>query len=63
MVDTLDGKIKLKVKPETQNGAKARLKEKGFPIYKQDGKFGDLFHYISYLNTTKFKSEADRTFH
>lgn len=43
MVDTLDGKIKLKVKPETQNGAKARLKEKGFPIYKQDGKFGDLF--------------------
>jgi curved DNA-binding protein len=43
MVDTLDGKIKLKVKPETQNGTRARLKEKGFPIYKQDGKFGDLF--------------------
>jgi curved DNA-binding protein len=43
MVETLDGKIKLKVKPETQNGTKARLKGKGFPVYKQDGHFGDLF--------------------
>ncbi len=43
MVDTLDGKIKLKVKPETQNGTKSRLKGKGFPVYKKDGTFGDLF--------------------
>ena len=43
MVDTLDGKIKLKVKPETQNGTKSRLKGKGFPVYKQEGHFGDLF--------------------
>lgn len=43
MVDTLNGKIKLKVKPETQNGTKARLKGKGFPVYKQEGSFGDLF--------------------
>jgi curved DNA-binding protein len=43
MVDTLDGKIKLKVKPETQNGMKARLKGKGFPVYKHEGSFGDLF--------------------
>jgi curved DNA-binding protein len=42
-VDTLGGKIKLKVKPETQNGTKERLKGKGFPVYKQDGIFGDLF--------------------
>jgi curved DNA-binding protein len=42
-VDTLEGKIKLKVKPETQNGEKSRLKGKGFPVYKQDGEFGDLF--------------------
>ncbi|HXB28205.1 MAG TPA: DnaJ C-terminal domain-containing protein, partial [Puia sp.] len=41
--DTLDGKIKLKVKPETQNGMKARLKGKGFPVYKHEGSFGDLF--------------------
>jgi curved DNA-binding protein len=43
MVDTLDGKIKLKVKPETQNGTKERLKGKGFPVYKKEGVFGDLF--------------------
>jgi curved DNA-binding protein len=43
MVDTLDGTIKLKVKPETQNGTKARLKGKGFPVYKKEGSFGDLF--------------------
>lgn len=43
MVNTLDGKVKLKVKPETQNGTKVRLKGKGFPIYKKEGNFGDLF--------------------
>ncbi|MEO7529960.1 MAG: J domain-containing protein [Sediminibacterium sp.] len=42
-IDTMDGKIKLKVKPETQNGNKTRVKGKGFPVYKKDGEFGDLF--------------------
>ena len=37
-VDTLNGKVKLKVKPETQNGTKVRLKGKGFPVYKEEGK-------------------------
>jgi curved DNA-binding protein len=46
MIDTLDGKVKLKVKPGTQCGTKVRLKGKGFPVYKQEGKFGDL--YITY---------------
>ena len=41
-VDTLSGKVKLKVKPETQNGAKTKLKGKGFPLYKREGEFGDL---------------------
>lgn len=41
-IDTLDGKVKLKVKPETQNGSKIKLKGKGFPVYKSDGLFGDL---------------------
>lgn len=45
-IDTLSGKIKLKVKPETQNGTKTRLKEKGFPVYKKENEFGDL--YITY---------------
>lgn len=42
VVDTLDGKVKLKVKPETQNGTKVRLKGKGFPVYKKEGQYGDL---------------------
>jgi curved DNA-binding protein len=42
-IDTLGGKIKLKVAPETQNGTKVRVKGKGFPVYKKDGEFGDLF--------------------
>lgn len=42
-IDTFDGKAKLKVKPETQNGTILKLANKGFPVYKQEGKFGDLF--------------------
>jgi curved DNA-binding protein len=45
-IDTLNGKVKLKVKPETQNGSKVKLKDKGFPVYKDEGQFGDL--YITY---------------
>ena len=46
IVDTLTGKINVKIKPETQNGSKIRLKGKGFPIYKKDGEFGDLYAEI-----------------
>jgi curved DNA-binding protein len=43
-IDTLDNKkLKLKVNPETQNGSKIRLKGKGFPVYKSEGAFGDLY--------------------
>ena len=42
IIDTLDGKVKLKVNPETQNGSKIKLKGKGFPLYKKEGEFGDL---------------------
>ena len=42
ILDTLNGKVKLKVKPETQNGSKVKLKGKGFPLYKNEGQFGDL---------------------
>ncbi|QDK77339.1 J domain-containing protein [Spirosoma sp. KCTC 42546] len=43
IVETMDGKVKLTVKPETQSGTKVRLKGKGFPVYKQEGSFGDLY--------------------
>ncbi len=45
-IDTLNGRVKLKVMPETQNGSKIKLKGKGFPVYKNEGHFGDL--YVTY---------------
>ena len=42
-VETFDGKAKLKVKPETESGTTIKLKGKGFPVYKKEGQFGDLF--------------------
>jgi curved DNA-binding protein len=41
-VDTFDGKVKLKIKPETQNEAKVKLTGKGFPVYKKEGEYGDM---------------------
>ena len=45
-VATFDGKAKLTIPPGTQNGTKVKLKGKGFPVYKKEGAFGDL--YISF---------------
>lgn len=45
-IDTMHGKLKLKVKPETQNGTKIRVKGKGMPVYKSVTEFGDL--YVTY---------------
>jgi curved DNA-binding protein len=64
VVETMDGKVKLTVKPETQSGTKVRLKGKGFPVYKQDGTFGDL--YITWqvklpTNLTEEQKELFRT--
>lgn len=42
-ISTLSGMIKLKVNPETQNGTRLRLRGKGFPVYKKEGSFGDLY--------------------
>ncbi len=60
MIDSLDGKIKLKVNPGTQNDTRARLKGKGFPLYKQSGHFGDLFviyHILIPKNLTARQNE------
>lgn len=56
MIDTLDGKVKMKIPAGTQPGAKARLKGKGFPVYKKEGHFGDLF--VTY-NVTIPKNLSD----
>jgi curved DNA-binding protein len=60
LVDTFDGQVKLKINHETQNGIKVKLKGKGFPIYKRENEFGDL--YITYqikLPTTLTPKEKE----
>jgi curved DNA-binding protein len=42
VVDTFDNKVKLSITPETKNDTKVKLKGKGFPVYKNEGTFGDL---------------------
>jgi curved DNA-binding protein len=42
LVETIEGKVKLKVAPETKPGTKVKLKGKGFPVYKHEGEFGDM---------------------
>ena len=42
IVDTMDGKVKVNVKPGTQNGTKIKLRSKGMPVYKKENEYGDL---------------------
>lgn len=42
VVPTMDGQVKLKIKPETKNNAKFRVAGKGMPEYKREDSFGDL---------------------
>ena len=43
IIETLSGPIKVAIRAETQNGSRIRLKGKGFPVYKKENVFGDLF--------------------
>ncbi len=43
LIETFTGKVKLKVAPGTQSDTKIKLKGKGFPIYKKDNQYGDLY--------------------
>ncbi len=61
-IDTFDGKVKLKVNPETQNGTKVKLKEKGFPIYKKEGDYGDLYVTYQIVIPTKLSQKEKELF-
>lgn len=41
-IPTLDGSIRLQIRPETRSGSKLRLRGKGYPVYKHECK-GDLY--------------------
>lgn len=61
-VNTLDGKVKLKINPGTQNGTKVRLKNKGFPVYKKEGHFGNLFVTYTVKVPTDLNEEQRKLF-
>lgn len=61
-IDTFNGKAKLKIKPETQNGATVKLKGKGFPVYKKERHFGDLFITYSVKTPTNLSAKEKELF-
>ncbi len=46
IIETLSGKLKIKIEAGTQNGKTIRLKEKGMPVYEKTGTFGDFYVLI-----------------
>jgi curved DNA-binding protein len=62
MIDTFTGKVKLKIKPETQNGTLVKLKGKGFPKYKKEGEYGDLLVTYELTLPTKLTAEEKALF-
>ncbi len=62
ILDTLSGQVKLKVKPETQNGSRVKLKGKGFPVYKNEGQFGDLFITYNIIVPTNLTEKQKELF-
>ncbi|WP_047547932.1 DnaJ C-terminal domain-containing protein [Psychroserpens sp. Hel_I_66] len=61
-VNTFDGKVKLNIKPLTQSGSQVKLKGKGFPIYKKDRAFGDLFITYNVKLPTKLSDKEKELF-
>jgi len=61
-IDTFNGKVKLKIKPETQNNSKVKLKGKGFPVYKKENQYGDLIITYNLKIPTKLTEEEKKIF-
>ena len=55
-LDTPDGRVRFAVKPETQNGTRIRLKGKGVPHYKREGR-GDLYAVVDIVLPSELTEE------
>lgn len=62
IINTWNGKAKVKIKAGTQNGTKIRLKDKGFPVYKEEGRFGDFYAEIQVKIPTDLNDEQRKLF-
>ncbi|WP_069130532.1 DnaJ C-terminal domain-containing protein [Rhodohalobacter halophilus] len=61
-VQTLDGKVKLNIPPETQNGSMFRLAGRGLPEFNNPGKRGNYFIKISLRIPEKLSSEEKKLY-
>lgn len=61
-LNTFDGKVKIKVPEETQTGTKVKLKGKGFPVYKRENQFGDLYITYNVKTPTKLSQKEKELF-
>ena len=61
-IDTFNGKVKLKIAAETEQGTKVKLKGKGFPVYKKEGAFGDLIITYTIKMPTKLNEKEKELF-
>ena len=61
-VNTFNGKVKVKVPAETQTGTKVKLKGKGFPVYKKENQFGDLYITYNVKTPTKLSQKEKELF-
>lgn len=62
VVDTFDGKVKLKIAEGTHSTTKVKLKGKGFPVYKKENEFGDLYITYRIKTPTKLTSKERELF-
>jgi len=56
-VETLGDPVKIKLKPETANSSRVRLRGKGFPVYREKDKFGDLYLRLNVQLPTNLSEE------
>jgi curved DNA-binding protein len=56
-VETLDRKVKIKIKPGSQNGSQMKLKGKGYPQFKDNGPRGDFYVVLDVKLPTKLNPE------
>jgi curved DNA-binding protein len=61
-VNTLRGKVKLKIPQGTQSGKLLRLKNQGMPVYNQPGSYGHLFVRLEVKLPDQLSEEEHRLF-
>tara|TARA_R110002051_G_scaffold130577_2_gene204395 strand:- start:3428 stop:4321 length:894 start_codon:yes stop_codon:yes gene_type:complete len=62
LFETINGKIKVNISPETQSDKKIKIKGKGLPVYKKEGVFGDLYITLKIKNPENLSEEEKKLF-